>query len=82
MYKQYKHMVYGELHILQFLDLDQNVNDNAYSTPLLHDALYVEHKMVMLGIGLYHKKIHIFVCNTSIILNMILYVCLFSFTDS
>ena len=35
--------------------LDQNVNDNAYSTPLLHEALYVDHKMVMLGIGLYHN---------------------------
>ena len=36
---------------------DQNVNNNAYSTPLLHDDLDVDHKMVMLGIGLYHNTL-------------------------
>ena len=29
MYKQYKHMVYGELHIRNYLVFDQNENDNA-----------------------------------------------------
>ena len=33
------------------------VNDNAYSTPYLHEALDLNHKMVMLGICLYHNKI-------------------------
>ena len=37
------------------LVLDQNVNDNAYSTPLLHEALDVDHQMVMLVIGWYHN---------------------------
>ena len=35
MYKQHTHMVYGELHILPYLVLDRNANDNAYSSPLV-----------------------------------------------
>ena len=34
---------------------DQNVNDNASSTPFRHEALDVDRKMVMLGTGLYHN---------------------------
>ena len=55
MYIQHRHMVCGELHICHELFLDQNVNDNTYSTPLLHEVLDVDHKMVMLGIGWYHN---------------------------
>ena len=55
MYMKHRHMVFGELHICHDLILDQNVNDDAYSTPLIHEALDVNHKMVMLGIGLYHN---------------------------
>ena len=53
MYMQHRHMVCGELHICRDLVLYQNVNDNSYSTPLLHKALDVDHEMVMLGIGWY-----------------------------
>ena len=53
---KHKNMIYGEFHIYPYLVLDQNENDNAYSTPLRHEALYVDHKMVMLRIGLYHNK--------------------------
>ena len=49
-------MVCGKLHICHEIVLDQHVDGNAYSTPLLHEALYVDHKMVMLVIGLYHSK--------------------------
>ena len=48
-------MVCAELHIFHDLDLYQNVNDNDYPTPLIHEALDVKHKMVMLGIGWYHN---------------------------
>ena len=48
-------MVCGEFHICHDLVLDQTLSDNAYSTPLLHEALDVNHKMVMLGIGWYHN---------------------------
>ena len=51
MYMQHGHMVCGELHIFHDLDLDQNLYDNAYSTPLLHEALDGNHKMVILVIG-------------------------------
>ena len=54
---QNRHMVCSELHICLELFLDQNVNNNAHSTPLLHEALDVDHKMLILGIGLYHNKI-------------------------
>ena len=49
-------MVCGELQICHDLVLDQNVNDNAYSTHLIHEALYLDHKMVILEIGLYKNK--------------------------
>ena len=55
MYMQHSHMVFGELYICHDLDLDQNLNDNDYPIPLLHEALDVNHKMVMLGIGWYHN---------------------------
>ena len=55
MYIQHMHMLCGEFHIYHDLVLDQNVNDNAYSPPLLHDALEMEQKMVILVIGLYHN---------------------------
>ena len=55
MYMQHRHMVCGELHILHDLVLDKNVSGNAYSTPLLHEVLDVDHKIIMLGIGLYHN---------------------------
>ena len=57
MYIQHIQTEYGELHIWHDLVLDQNVDDNDYSTPLLHEDFDVDHKMVMLGIGLYHNKI-------------------------
>ena len=52
MYIQHKHMVYGEFHIYPYLVLDQNANDNAYSTPLSHEIWNVDHKMIILGIDL------------------------------
>ena len=80
MYMQHRHMVCGELQICHDLDLDQNVNDNYYTTPFLHEALDVNHKMVMSGLVGIKMNFHIFVCNISIILNMILSVYPFSFT--
>ena len=55
MYIQHMHTIGGKLHICHDLVLDQNLNDNAYSIPLLREALYVDHKMVMLVIGWYHN---------------------------
>ena len=55
MYLQHRHMVCGKFHICHDLDLDQNVNYNYYPTPLLHEALDVNHKMVTLGIVSYHN---------------------------
>ena len=55
MYMQHRHMVCGELHICHDLILDQNVNDNAYSSFLRHEALDVDHKILILVIGLYHN---------------------------
>ena len=52
---KHRHMVCGELHTCHDLVLDQNVNDNAYSTPYRHKALDVDQKMVMLGIILYYN---------------------------
>ena len=54
---QHRHMVCRKLHICHDLDLDQNVNDNSYPSPLLRDAFDTNHKMVMLGIGWYHNKV-------------------------
>ena len=56
MYIQNRHMECGESHICHDLVSDQSINDNACSTPLLHEALDVDHKMVILGIGLYYNK--------------------------
>ena len=55
MYIPHRQRVCGELHIFHDLVLDQNINDNSYSTPLLHEALDVNHIMVMMGIGLYYN---------------------------
>ena len=55
MYIQLRHMVCGQLHIFHDLFLYQNINDNAYSTPLLHEALDVDQKMAMLIIGWYQN---------------------------
>ena len=61
-YMQHRHIVCGKFHICHDLVLDQNVNDKAYSTPLIHKALDVDHKILMLGIGLYHNIFsHLFV---------------------
>ena len=54
-YMQHRHMVCGKLHICHDLDSDQNIYDGAYPTPLLHEALYVNQIMVILGIGWYHN---------------------------
>ena len=64
MYMQHRHTVCWELHIFHYLDLYQNVNDNSYPTPLLHEALDVSHKMVMLVISWYHNTfLHLCVQN-------------------
>ena len=55
MYIQHRHMICGELHICHDLVLYKNVNGDDYWTPLLHEALDVDHKMVMMGIGWYHN---------------------------
>ena len=55
MYMKHKHRICGKLHVFHDLVLYKKVNDNAYSTPLRHEALDVDHKMVMLVIGLYHN---------------------------
>ena len=55
MYMQHRHMVCSEFHICHDLVLYQNVNNNAYQTSLLHEALDVNHKMVILGIGCYQN---------------------------
>ena len=39
MYMQHKRMEYSKFYIHHYLVLDQNVDDNAYSTPLRHEAL-------------------------------------------
>ena len=44
MYIQRKNMVCREFHMCHDLFLDQNENDNAYSTPLRNEALYVDRK--------------------------------------
>ena len=55
-------MVCGELHIIPYLVLDQNANDNAYSIPSRHEFWNVDHKRVMLGIYLcYNKFSHLWV---------------------
>ena len=62
MYMQHRHMVWSKSHICHDLVLDQNANDNAYSTTFLREALDVDHKMAILVIGLYYNTFsHIFV---------------------
>ena len=51
MYMQHRKMVYGELHICHEIYLDQNVYDNSYPNPFLHEDLDGNHIMVVLGIG-------------------------------
>ena len=82
MYIKHNHMEYSELHTCHDLFFDQKVNDNAYSTPLLREALYMYHKMAILGIGFITINFHIFVCNIRIILNMIFSVGPFYYTGS
>ena len=48
-------MVCGKSHIFHDLVFDQNVNDDDYSTPLIHETLDVDQKMVILVIGLYNN---------------------------
>ena len=55
MYMQHRYMVCGKSHILHDLVFDQNVNDDDYSTPLIHETLDVDQKMVILVIGLYNN---------------------------
>ena len=52
MYMQHKHMIYGEFHRQHYLVLDQNENDNTYSTPLRHEVWNVDQKMIIMGIDL------------------------------
>ena len=82
MYMQHKHIVYGELHILPYLVLYQNKNDNAYSTLLRHEVWDVNQKIIIQGIYLCYNTFHVFEFNSSIILNMILSFCQFSFHES
>ena len=56
MYMQHRNMVCGEFHICHYLDLDQNVYDDAYPIPLIHEALVGNHILVILGISYYHNK--------------------------
>ena len=53
---QHKQMVCRELHNLNDLVLDQNLNDNTYSTPVPHEAFDVDHKLLIIGIGYYHNS--------------------------
>ena len=55
MYVQHKRKLCSKFHIFYDLVLVQNVNYNAYSNPWIHEALDVDHKMSMLGIGFYHN---------------------------
>ena len=74
-------MVCGKSHICHELVLYQNVNDHAYSTPFIYDALDV----LILGIGLYHNTFsHICVQRQhypehGILYMLILFYCFFYF---
>ena len=46
---QLKNTVFGELHICHDLVLNQNINDDAYLTPLQHKALDVDQNNVNVG---------------------------------
>ena len=50
-YMQQKHMVYGKFYTYNYLFLNKNANDNAYSTPLRHEVCNVDHEMIILGIN-------------------------------
>ena len=52
---QHRHISCREFHICHDLVLYQNVNDNSFSSPLFHEALDVDHKILILVIGLYHN---------------------------
>ena len=52
---KHRHMECGKLHIYHDLVLDQKVTVNAYLTSLLREALDVDQKMVMLGVGCYQN---------------------------
>ena len=52
MYIQRNHMLCRKLRICHDLYLYQNLNYNAYSTPLRHEDLDMYHKMVIMGIDL------------------------------
>ena len=57
-----KHMLYGKLHIYPYLVLDQNANDNDYSTSLRQEVCNVEHKMIIMVIDLCSNTfLHIFI---------------------
>ena len=55
MYIQKRNMVYGESHICHDLYLYQNLYDNTYPPPFIHEALDVNHRMVILVIGWYQN---------------------------
>ena len=55
MYMQHRHMACGEFQKCHDLVLDQNINDNSHSPPYHHEALDVDHKIVMVGIDLYYN---------------------------
>ena len=61
-YKKYKHMVYGELHILPYLVLDKDANYNAYSNLIRHEVWNVDQRIIILRIDLcYNIFSHIWV---------------------
>ena len=82
MYMQHRNMVCGELHIFHDLVLDQNVNDNSYQPPCSTRLWVWTTKWYFWESVNITIHFHIFVCNISIILNMILSVRPFSFTGS
>ena len=77
MYMQHGHMACGEFHICHDLVLDQNVDANYYSTLLLDEALDLDHKMLILGIVLYHDAFsHLCVKHNNYPEHDILYLCI------
>ena len=65
MYMQQNHMVYLDCHISPFLVLDQNANDNDYSTALLHEVCNMDQKMIITGIDLCYNTFFNFLSSTS-----------------
>ena len=80
MYMQHRYMVYDELHIHYYLFLNQNANDDAYSTPLSHEVWNMDNKFQLWEFLCVTIHFNLFLWNVSIILNMILSVCPFAFT--